>query len=113
MLENTDKIFPFFIGTWIALGILLFYLFFIKNDYDFKVKYFKYFVILTGLLFIGFNFLMKAPLQVFIIMIPMIILISFLNIKYTRFCKNCGKTIIDILPFSKIKYCTKCGKELQ
>jgi hypothetical protein len=39
MFGNADKMFPIFFGTWIVLGILSFYLFFIRNDYEFKVKY--------------------------------------------------------------------------
>jgi hypothetical protein len=112
MFENADKVFPIFLGTWIVLGILSFYLFFIRNDYEFKIKYYKYFIILVGLLFIGFVSVMGAPFQVYLMMVPAVILISFLNIKFTQFCKSCGKTIINTMPFTKIKFCPKCGKEL-
>lgn len=111
MLGNADKIFPVFFGTWVVLGILSFYLFFIRDDYGFKVKYFK-FVILVGILFLGFVTAMGIPLQVFIIMVPSVALITLLNIKFTRFCKDCGKTIINNVPFAKIEFCPKCGSKL-
>jgi hypothetical protein len=113
MFGNADKMFPIFFGTWIVLGILSFYLFFIRNDYEFKVKYFKFFVILVGILFLGFVTAMGVPPQVFVIMVPAVALITFLNIKFTRFCKNCGKTIINNVPFTKIEFCPKCGSKLQ
>ncbi|MFH1093362.1 MAG: hypothetical protein V1739_04300 [Candidatus Omnitrophota bacterium] len=112
MYKGPDIIVPIFIGTWIVLGILSFYLFIIKNNYNFKVKYFKYFIILTGCLFAGFISLMGMPWQVHILVIPSLILISYLNIKFTKFCKNCGKTIIINMLFGKIKFCPHCGNEL-
>jgi hypothetical protein len=113
MFGNADKVFPIFIGTWIILGVLSSYLFFIRNDYEFKVKYFKYFVILVGILFVGFTAAMGAPPQVYFIMVPAVVLITFLNIRLTRFCKNCGKTIINNMPFTRIDFCAKCGSKLQ
>ncbi len=112
MNENADKVFPIFFGVWVVFGILSFYLFFVRNDYDFKVKYFKYFSILAGVLFIGFSVATGMPLQIFLVMVPAVILITFLNIRITRFCKNCGKTIVNNVPFSKIDFCPKCGSKL-
>lgn len=113
MFANADKVFPIFFGTWIVLGILSFYLFFIRNDYEFKIKYYKYFIILVGIFFIGFVTAMGAPPKVYVTMIPAVTLIMFLNIKVTRFCKNCGKTIISHIPFTSINFCPKCGSRLQ
>ncbi len=113
MFENAGTIFPIFFGTWVVLGILSFYLFFIRNDYEFKVKYFKYFVFLVGILFLGFIIAMSPPRQVYFMFVPAVALITFLNIRLTRFCKNCGKTIINNMPFSRIDFCPKCGSKLQ
>lgn len=113
MFENADKVFPIFFGTWIILGILSFYLFFIKNDYQFKIKYYRFFVVLAGMIFIGFVAAMGAPKRIYIILIPAVALTMFLNIKFTRFCKTCGKTIINQIPFTSISFCPKCGSRLQ
>ena len=113
MFGNPEKIFPIMVGTWIVLGLLSFYLFFIRKNYEFKVRYFKYFVIMVAILFIAFVTAMGAPLQAYIFMIPVVIVITFLNIRNTRFCKTCGKTIINQLGSGKIDFCPKCGSKLQ
>jgi hypothetical protein len=110
MFADAQEVFPIFFGTWVALGILGSYLFIIRNDYEFKVKYFKYFVILVGVLFIGFAAAMAPPPEVFLVMVPLVILFTIVNIKCTRFCRNCGKTINA---FYFAAFCPKCGKKLK
>jgi hypothetical protein len=49
---------------------------------------------------------------VFVVLAPMVALISYLNIKFTRFCSKCGATIIDHNWFSSTRFCSKWGAEL-
>ena len=114
MFENADKVVPIiFAGTWIVLVILSFYLFNIRNDYKFKVKYFKYFTIMLGIMFIGYAAAMGAPRQVYFMIVPAVGLMTFMSLKFTRFCRNCGKTIINHMPFTSIEFCPKCGSRLK
>jgi len=114
MFENADKVVPIiFAGTWIVLITLSFYLFNIRNDYKFKVKYFKYFTIILGVMFIGYAAAMGAPRQVYFMIVPAVALMTFMNLKFTRFCRNCGKTIINYMPFTSIEFCPKCGSRLK
>jgi hypothetical protein len=98
-------------GLMLVLSFLSFYLFFVRSNYNFKVKYFKYFVILGGILFSLASLGTANPLEICLFIIPFIALITFVNIKFTRFCKNCGSTIINSL--GETNFCPKCGSELQ
>jgi len=113
MFKETGIVFPIFFGIWVVFGILSYYFFVFRNDYLFKIKYFKYNVVLLGILFMAWIIASGPPPQVYFIFIPAAALITFLNIKFTRFCQNCGKTIIHNVLFSKIDFCPKCGSKLQ
>lgn len=113
MPKNLNNVEMIFFGTWIVLGALSSYLFFIRNDYKFKVTYYKYFVILVAFLFIGFVVAVGVSPQAYVILVPGVALVTFLNIKFTQFCKTCGKTIINRgLSFSRIEFCPRCGNKL-
>ena len=44
--------------------------------------------------------------------VPAVSLISWLNIRQTKFCDECSSTMFSHNWFSKIKYCSKCGAAL-
>lgn len=108
---NPD-IFPIFFVVWITLGIAGFFLFYVSKNVQFKKKYFPWYAVLAGVLFISFVSVTGFPLQIMFIMLPAVALITFLNIKSTKFCDNCGKTIINHMFFTKVEYCAKCGAKL-
>ena len=108
-----------FFGTWIVLGIVSVYLFWIKKDVALKRKWFPRFVVLAGVLFVLFSSTIMVlqsrsfqSLGILAIVIPFVILASYLNLKFTKFCGKCGATIIDYNWFSPMKFCSKCGAEL-
>jgi biotin transporter BioY len=116
----TDKdVFPYFSALWIILGITGFLLFHIKRDAEFKRRWFPPFVISTGVLFLGFVWLITSlnpnkndPIAEMLFGVPFVILIMFLNIRMTKFCSNCGKTAYP-RTFSAPKFCSDCGASLQ
>ena len=95
MAVSSDQIFPIFIGVWVTLGLISFLIFFVSKNAERKKKLWAPFIILTGALFIGFSYLMGFGGQHLYIMVPMVVLISFLNIRSTKFCSACGKTNIN------------------
>ena len=105
-------IFPVFFVVWIVLGITGFFLFYVSKNVQFKRKYFPWYVILGGVIFVLFGLGMGLPVAMLFIMLPVVTLITLLNIKSTRFCDNCGRTIINQMWFSKVEYCAKCGAKL-
>ncbi len=108
-----------FVLTWIALGIAGLILIYLRPDAAFKKKWFPRFVMLTGGLFVFFVAAISvagtrsiAGLGVLFIVVPAVVLISYLNMKFTRFCDKCGATIFAQNWFSPIRFCSKCGAEL-
>ena len=108
-----------FVGTWIVLGITGFIVFYLQRDVAFKRKWFPRYVILAGVLFVFFSTTLMvlqsrsfSALGVLIVVVPMVVIITYLNIKFTRFCDKCGATVFDSNWFSPMKFCSKCGAEL-
>ena len=107
-----QDIFPIFFVVWIALGVAGFFLFYVSKNVQFKKRYFPWYAILAGVLFISFGLGMGFPLEILYFTVPGVALITFLNIRSTKFCDNCGRTIINQAWFSKVEYCGKCGAKL-
>lgn len=108
-----EEISPIFISVWIVLMIISFVIFFLGKDAQLKRKLFKPFVIGAGILFLGFVYSMGVELKVFYFMVPLVILISYLNIRFTKFCNSCGKIVINQMFLIPTKFCSKCGEKLQ
>lgn len=109
---SPDEIFPIFFGTWVVLGIISFAIFFIGKNAQLKRKLWPPFVIGTGVLFIGFICAMGFGGQALYIMVPAVVLITFLNLRSTKFCDSCGKTIINQNFLVRPEFCSKCGAKL-
>ena len=110
---NRDIIFPIFFIFWIALGVAGSILFYFNKNVHFKKKYFRWYVILAGVLFTLFVGIGESWQVVLFFILPSVSLITFLNIKNTTFCDNCGRTIFNNAWFSKAEYCAKCGAKLK
>lgn len=110
---NPDLAFPVFVFTWIILGIISFIVFFLGKNAQLKRKLWPPFVIVGGVLFIGFAYTMGFRGEGIYFLVPVIILTSFLNIRFTKFCDGCGKIITNKNFLSKIESCPKCGEKLK
>ncbi len=115
MAPGQTGLLPFlvFFATWVLLGIAGFYLFYLGNDVAFKRKWFPRWIALIGVLFVLFIALTGFPMQMLLFAIPAILLISFVNIRQTRFCSSCGRMLWDSTPFSRPDFCSKCGAKLE
>jgi hypothetical protein len=117
MLETGVTI--LFVGTWIVLGIIGFVVFFLGKDTALKRKWFPRFTVLVGMLFVFFSTTIAVlgsetwlSLGIMVITVPAVSLISYLNIKMTKFCDRCGATLINSNWFSPMRFCSKCGAAL-
>lgn len=106
------EIFPIFFVFWIALAVAGFFLFYANKNVRFKKKYFPWYVIFSSILFLSFTVKMGTPLETLFFIVPVLALITFLNIRATKFCDHCGRTIINQMWFTKAEYCAKCGARL-
>jgi hypothetical protein len=108
-----------FIGTWIVLVIVGFVVFVLGRDTALKRKWFPRFIILVGMLFVIFSTSLAVlgsetwvALGILLLTVPAVALISYLNIKMTKFCDQCGATLINSNWFSPMRFCSKCGAAL-
>ena len=109
-----------FVGTWIVLGMVLVYLLFVQRDVTTRRKWYPRVIILVAVLFLVFSTsitYLSAPsarsLAILIPGVPMLILISWLNIKFTKFCDGCGATIVHQTLWIPLNFCPKCGAKLR
>lgn len=109
---SQEVVFQIFFATWVVIGIVGFVIFYLGKDPKRKRKILPPFVVGTGALFIGFVYLMGFRGEVFYIAVPAVALISVINIRSTKFCDACGKTIINQNFLAKTEYCSKCGEKL-
>jgi hypothetical protein len=95
-----------------VLGLFSGAVFFLGKNASLKRKVWPPFTIATATLFVGFVWAMGFPSQVFLIVIPAVALITFLNLRSVKFCDACGKTVMNQNPFSPPQFCSKCGANL-
>lgn len=73
----------------------------------------------VGVLFVFFSSTLTvletrrwSSLGILIIVIPFVALISYLNIKFTKFCDQCNATQYNANWFVPQRFCSKCSAEL-
>jgi hypothetical protein len=102
-----------FMAVWVLLGLGSFLFFHFNRNAALKRRVWPVFIVAVGLVFGGFMYLsMGQQPQVLYLGVPAIILISFLNIRTTRFCDSCGKTLYQQPIFSRTQFCPHCGAQL-
>lgn len=110
--DRADRVFPFFMGTWLVLAVVSFLLFYRGGDADRKRRLFPPFTVGVAILFLGFVALMGWPPSMLVLMAPVVGLITFLNLRNTQFCDSCGR-VVPTRGFSRPKYCPRCGAALR
>src|SRR2546421_10768874 len=102
-------IFWVFFAVWIVLGLGSAGFFFGSRNAKLKKQVFPWFVWGVGALFIIFLLLITGQPFMLAFVVPAVVLISYLNIRMTRFCESCGATVINHAWFRKARYCSHCG----
>ncbi len=112
MDEIREIIFVILMGLFVAFGLAGSIVFLVSKNAAFKKKYFPWYVISIGVIF-GLSIIVTGMDFVgLIVFLPAIALITFMNLRMTKFCDSCGKTIINRALFSKVNYCSNCGAKL-
>jgi ribosomal protein S27AE len=97
-----------FFVFWILLGIGS-TAFYYTAPYETKKLWHPFLTIGSGALFLAFiEFATNGELPVFFVLF--LALITFLNVRNTRFCPKCNKTLYG--RWSRDKFCPKCGADL-
>jgi len=111
-MREHPELFPWFAGIWIGLGILSFLFFQFSRSVQLKKRLLPVFIVGVGVLFSGFVLLMSGKPEIMLIVIPVVAIISFLNLRMIRVCETCGRTVYNTMMFFKMEYCSKCGAKL-
>lgn len=104
--------FPAFFVIWVLMGLGVSTFFSLSRNAALKRRVWPYVSVATGLVFVGFAVTMGFPQQGLLLMVPFVALITLLNVRATKFCDACGKTVRDQNLFSPMKFCPKCGAQL-
>lgn len=105
-------VFAIFFAIWVVLGIGSFVFFQFNKNAALKRRLWPRFVIGTSVLFIAFGWLIGFKGQQIFFVVPVLMLITVLNLRAMKFCDSCGKTIYVRPPFSTADFCPKCGVKL-
>jgi hypothetical protein len=112
-MKPHPEIVPWFIATWVVLGIAGIWFMVIDRNVPRKKRLLPVFIIGTGVAFVVFAFLITGDLHVLAFVLPAAALISFLNLRMMKVCSRCGRTIQSGMWFAKAEYCSKCGAKLE
>jgi len=108
-----EKKFFIFFTVWVILGILDSMFFVLNKNSKLKKRLHPWIVLGTAVLFIAFVIWISGfEIHLFTLLIIATTVMMFLNIKLTRFCDSCGKTLFPNLISWKIEFCPKCGAKL-
>jgi len=114
VLPSPEQVQPIFIGTWVALAIVSFVVFFTAIfSGALKNRLWPIFIVGTGVLFVSFSWLADGakPLPFFVI--PIVVLITVANVRSVRFCPSCSAFQRSNRFFSAPRFCQNCGHDLQ
>ena len=116
-MVNDEVIAITFFIIYMTLGAIHDKLFIKSKNLAFKKKYFiTGTVILSGFFasFTTYIVFMKihGDFYIWLFFILVLSLITYLNIRNTKFCESCGSTIRKVFPFERNNYCEICGNKL-
>ena len=101
-----------FLATWVVIILSALVFFTFNKNAALKRKMWTPYLVGVGILFVGFIWLEGPPPRVLSMDAPAVALIVIYHIWSTRFCDSCGRTNLTQNPFSRPKFCYKCGAKL-
>lgn len=109
-----NLVFFIFFGVWVVLAAGSFVFFYLGKNGRLKRILWPVNILLAGIIFVLFVlFVLKLPSNITTILIPMIVLISVMNLYLVQFCLSCGHMVMSQNPFVRPKQCPKCNTALK
>lgn len=106
-----DAAFPIFLFfLWIPLCLAV-WTFYWKGGLEAKRRWHPRIVFSSAVLFLGVVALVM-PFAL-VMAAPAVAGISWLNLKMTKFCPSCGRTLVQNPPWVTLNFCAKCGTDLR
>lgn len=110
---NRETAFGYFEVLWISIGVAsVLYLVLSRNAAQ-KRAVFPWIVVGSGLLFALFALWHMGDASAALLVVPGVLLITWLNIRNTHFCASCGRTVYDRWLFSRMIGCPRCGTPIR
>ena len=110
---DPQALFFVFIAVWAVLGIGGAMFFTRSRDAALKRRLYPVFLIGAALVFAGFVIAVTKGAGIGpVLMIPILIVIVALNLRQTKFCDACGRTVRGSSPTALPKFCLHCGAPL-
>ncbi|MGF1748626.1 MULTISPECIES: hypothetical protein [Vibrio] len=98
-------------SVWVAFVLVGYVLFYVNKNARFKRKYYPIFSVIASVLFLfGANMMGHFTLQFLIVIVPIVSLITFMNIRGAKFCDFCGKSNFSQTLKDRKAECQKCGR---
>jgi hypothetical protein len=105
--------FPIFMVAWFALGIAGWIWIWTRRSAAEKRRWQRRFAIAAGVIFGAFLILlMRHQPFAWFIFLPFLVLIIWLNIRFTTFCDHCNRMIYNYFWWRRTRFCPYCGAEL-
>jgi apolipoprotein N-acyltransferase len=109
-----NDLFDVFFATWVVLGLSSGAFFHFSKNAELKRRIWAPFVVGVGLLFTAFSWALVSPsAESGLVLVAVVALITGLNIRGTKFCDSCGKSVFASNPFSPMRFCPQCGATLK
>jgi hypothetical protein len=106
---------PVFMIAWIALGIGGWIWISTRSSAAKKRLWQRRFAIGTGVVFGAFltvTLLIGHQPFTLLIALPFLVLIMWLNIRFTDYCDNCNRMVYNQFWWRRIRFCPHCGASL-
>ena len=110
---TSDQLFPILLAAWVAFCVSGFALFYSSRNLAFKRRFFPWYILVVSVLFLGFLAAMGTGVPLLAMMAPLVALTGYLNLRRTRFCGACGRTVVNLKSFATPEFCSSCGTSLK
>lgn len=116
---KTDSIalyFPYFMIVWAMFGLSTWLWIRSRPTADEKKLWHLRMTVSSGIvfaLFVVFVLISWGQYFPLLIVLPFIVLITYLNLRFTFFCGSCGKMSHSQQWFSSTYHCPECGNKLR
>jgi hypothetical protein len=101
-----------FFVVFAGVGVLGALFFLLDGDVERKRRYYGPFQVGMGALFVGGMLAFDPSVGMAAVGIPAVAVITWLNLRNTRFCPSCGRTNYTELFWARPRYCSACGASL-
>lgn len=108
---SAERVFPFFVGAWIALALGTALLW--RASLATKRRWHPRLVVGSSILLVGFASLIVPASYTLLLVAPAACLIAFLNLRMTKFCASCGATSFARGLPAAMRFCQACGASFE